>query len=223
MATSRFEHPSAAPMVLLLPDINAGGIGYWQDHWAASRIDCAKIEMGASHRPDRNSWVTRLDQAIRGLDAPILLVGHGTGALTIAWWAELLGQEIEASIVGALLIAPPDPAAAEGNERMHAFAPLPHTILPFPALVVASEDDPTVSTDRAFSIARQWGAGFARFGACGHFGADDGLGCWPQGEQLLDSFVDMIEPGWNSYRQAATTLFSGWLPQSSQPMRQLRR
>lgn len=210
-------------MVLMLPDADGGGIGYWQDHWAASRIDCASIDVGASHRPNRNNWVTRLDQAIRGRDAPIVLVGHGTGALTIAWWCELLGQELEADIVGALLIAPPDPAAAEGDERMHAFAPLPRTILPFPALVIASEDDPVVSVDRAFSIAREWGAGFARFGACGHFGAGDSIGAWPQGEQLLDSFIDLIEPGRGHHRESATTFFSGWLPQSGQPARQLRR
>jgi predicted alpha/beta hydrolase family esterase len=223
MATSRFERPSAAPIVLLLPDVDADRIGYWQDQWAASRLDCMCIDMGAARRPDRNSWVTKLDQAIRGLDAPILLVGHGTGALTIAWWNELLGQELEANVVGALLIAPPDPAAAEGDERMHAFAPLPRTILPFPSLVVASENDGAISIDRAFSVAREWGAGFARFGACGHFGTGDGLGAWPQGEQLLDSFIDLIEAGPIRATRSDTTFFSGWLPQSDQSLRQLRR
>lgn len=222
MATSHFEHRSAAPTVLLLPDIDSTGIGYWQDHWAASRIDCAIVDMGGSRRPDRNSWVTRLDQAIRGVDAPIVLVGHGVGALTIAWWSELLGQEIEASIVGALLIAPPDPAA-EHNERMQAFAPLPRTILPFPALVVASEDDPYVSVDRAFSMARQWGGGFARFGACGHFGAGDGLGWWRQGEELLDSFIDLVEPGRRTPAGAGMDMIFGWTAQSGQSTSQLRR
>lgn len=221
MATSRFEHPSAAPMVLLLPDADAGAVDYWQDHWAASRIDCTSVDVGAGCTPNRNNWVTRLDQAIRGLNAPILLVGHGTGALTVAWWSALLGQEIEANIVGALLIAPADPATP-GNERIADFAPLPRTILPFPALVVPSEDDPAVTVDRAFSIAREWGAGFARFGAWGHFGARDGLGRWPQGEQLLDRFIDLIEPGRRN-SSPSDTFFSGWLPQSSQLTRQLRR
>ena len=222
MATSRFEHRSAAPTVLLLPDIDSTGIGYWQEHWAATRMDCATVDMGASRRPDRNSWVTRLDQAIRSVDAPIVLVGHGVGALTIAWWGELLGQEIEASIVGALLIAPPDPAA-ETNERMQAFAPLPRTILPFPALVVASEDDPCVSVDRAFSMARQWGSGFARFGNCGHFGADDGLGWWQQGEELLDSFIDLVEPGRRPPIGSGMDMIFGWTAQSARSTSQLRR
>ncbi len=222
MSTSHFEHRSAAPTVLLLPDIDSSGIGYWQDHWAASRIDCAAVDMGGSHRPDRNSWVTRLDQAIRGVAAPIVLVGHGVGALTIAWWTELLGQEIEASIIGALLIAPPDPAA-DYNERMQAFAPLPRTILPFPALVVASENDPYVSVDRAFSMARQWGSGFARFGACGHFGTDDKLGWWRQGEELLDSFIDLVEPGRRTPAGSGMDMIFGWTAQSGQPTSQLRR
>ncbi len=222
MTTSRFEHPSGAPMVLLLPDIDSAGFGYWQEHWAASRIDCAGIAMGGADHPDRNSWITRLDQAIRRLDAPVVLVGHGVGALTIAWWAALLGQEVEADIIGALLVAPVDPAG-EGHERMHAFAPLPSTILPFPSLVIASENDPGVSVDRAFDIARQWGSGFARFGECGHFGVGDGIGWWPQGEELLDRFIDMVEPGAPVSSSANMSLLSGWSDPISQPAGLLRR
>ena len=192
MATSRFEHPSRAPVALLLPDLDCAGPGYWQDHWVASRIDCRAIAMGHASNPDRNSCVSRLDHACRGVDAPLILVGHGLGALTIAAWAGLMSSESEVAVAGALLIAPGDPAA---DPRLQSFAPLPSTIFAFPALVVASEDDPELAPDRAFNLARQWGAGFARFGACGRFGPGDGLGWWPEGEELLDRFIDLVEPG----------------------------
>lgn len=223
MATSPFEHPSTAPLVLLVPDVDCDNATYWQRHWADSRIDCSIVDMGASYRPDRNSWITRLDQATRCAGAPVLLVGHGVGALAIAWWASLCGQEIESTVVGALLIGPTDPAMANDRERMQSFAPLPHTILPFPSLVVASENDPAVSIDRAFSIARQWGSGFARFGACGHFGIADGLDEWDQGEQLLDAFIDLIEPGQPALGGAEIDMMSGLVAQSRRPASQLRR
>jgi predicted alpha/beta hydrolase family esterase len=195
MATSRFEHPSSAPVALLLPDLDCEGAGYWQDHWAASRIDCRAVEIGHARTPDRNDLVSRLDHALRGIDAPLILVGHGVGALTIAAWAGLMSGESEAAVAGALLIAPNDPVSGEPDARLRSFAPVPDAIFSFPALVVASDDDPAVSIDRAFSFARQWGAGFARFGACGHFTPRDGLGWWPEGEELLDGFIDLIEPG----------------------------
>ena len=195
MATTRFEHPSAAPLTLLLPDLDGGERGYWLRHWVDTRIDCRLVDLGQARVPDRNSLVTRLDHALRGLDAPVILVGHGVGALTIAAWAGLISSESEAAVAGALLIAPGDPAAADADPRLSDFAHLPSAIFSFPALVVASDDDPSLSPDRAFSLARQWGAGFARFGACGHFAPADGLGWWPEGEELLDRFIDLVEPG----------------------------
>ncbi|KQX20166.1 MULTISPECIES: RBBP9/YdeN family alpha/beta hydrolase [unclassified Sphingomonas] len=217
MATTRFEHPSAAPLTLLLPDLDGEGAGYWLRCWVDTRIDCRMVDLGQSRCPDRNSLVTRLDHAVRRADAPIILVGHGIGALTIAAWAGLMSMESEAAVAGALLIAPSDPNAADADPRLLAFAPLPSTVFSFPALVVASEDDPVVSPDRAFSLARQWGAGFARFGACGHFAPADGLGWWPEGEELLDRFADLLEPGRAQAMRGIDHLAAALPPRAAQP------
>jgi len=195
MATSRFEHPSTAPITLMVPDFDCDSTAYWQDDWQRSRIDCLTVDIGTSGRPDRNSCVARLDRALHRIDAPVVLVGHGLGALAIAAWVDLLGHDVETQVAGALLIGPRDPSAARCNTTLQAFAPLPATVFPFPALVVASEDDAQLSIDRAFSIARQWGAGFARFSDCGDF---HGLGRWTQGEELLDRFLELVEPGHRS-------------------------
>lgn len=194
MAASRFEHPSAAPVALLLPDLDGADGSCWQQHWTETRMDCRMVDLGHSGSPDRNSLVMRLDHALRGVNAPVVLVGHGSGALTINAWAGLMSGESENIVVGALLIGPSDPLAQRADMRLKAFAPFPSAIMSFPALVVASEDDPAVSVDRAFDFARLWGAGFARFGACGHFGSADGLGWWPEGEELLDRFIDLLQP-----------------------------
>lgn len=195
MATSRFEHPSAAPVTLLLSDLDCEVGGYWQRHWIEGRIDCRAVDLGNARQPDRNSCVMRLDHALRRVGAPVILVGHGVGALTIAAWTGLMSSESESAVAGALLIAPCDPMAEGADPRLQCFAPLPTTIFTFPTLVVASDDDPAISAERAFSLARQWGAGFARFGECGHFMPSDGLGWWDEGEELLDRFIDLVEPG----------------------------
>jgi len=222
MAT-HFEHPFAAPMVLLVPDVDSDGPAYWQHRWAGSRIDCAVVDMGHCHRPDRNDWITRIDRAVRRADAPVVLVGHGVGALAIAGWSMLYGQEAPSAVIGALLIGPTDPTEAIHAERLRSFAPLPPAILPFPSLVIASEDDPTITADRAFSMARQWGSGFARFGECGRFGLVDGLDDWPQGQQLLDAFIEMIEPDAARPDTTRIDMISGLAAQSRRPAGLFRR
>lgn len=220
MATSHFEHPSAAPLILLVPDLDADCPAYWQRQWAVSRSDASIVDLGNCYRPDRNNWITRIDHATRCAGAPVLLVGHGAGALAIVWWATLCAQENESAVVGALLVGP-SPTGTEYDDRLTSFSPLPQTILPFPSLVVASEDDAALPIDRAFSLARQWGSGFARFGDCGRFGAEDGLNAWPQGEQLLNAFIDLIEPGRRLPGGRSIDMMSGLVAQSPRQASQL--
>src|SRR5918912_318125 len=47
-----------------------------------------------------------------------------------------------AGIAGAFLVAPPDPASPGFPPEAAGFRPVPEAPLPFPALVVASRDDP---------------------------------------------------------------------------------
>jgi len=98
-------------------------------------------------------------------------------------------------VAGALLVAPSDPVGETVDSGLTSFAPVSGTVFCFPAMLVASANDPMMAEERAFSIARQWGAGFASFGQCGHFRPVDGLGRWPQGEEMLDRFIDLIELG----------------------------
>lgn len=202
MGASGFVQPSSPPVALLLSDLDGEDRDYWPAYWAKSRIDGRLVDLGHSGRPDRNHMVTRLDRAMRDIGTPVVLVGHGAGALAIAAWGELMSCEAENGVVGALLVAPSDPSSPDADRRLRDFGPLPSAILSFPALVLASDDDPLLSPERAFSLARQWGAGFASFGRCGHFGPEDGLGWWPEGEELLDRFIDLVDVGRDHGRRA---------------------
>jgi predicted alpha/beta hydrolase family esterase len=55
--------------------------------------------------------------------------------------------------------------------------------------VIASDDDPYVSIDRARGFAAAWGATFVAAGAVGHINAASGLGDWPAGRRALDALV----------------------------------
>ena len=72
-------------------------------------------------------------------------------------------------------------------EVVRGFAPMPLQALPFPSIVVASEDDPYVSMARARQFAEAWGSRIENIGPAGHINAESGLGNWPDGLALLES------------------------------------
>lgn len=180
----------ASPVVLTVPGLGGSGPSHWQTLWEQSRPDTARVELGMWNTPHRNSWVTKLDQAIRSARAPVVLAAHSLGCLAVAWWAELSGQPYGWPVAGALLVAPADVDRTAAPSELKSFGPTPQKPLPFPSLVVASSDDPWIDLDRARSLAISWGSHFVDAGAQGHINAASGIGWWEDGQQLLDRVID---------------------------------
>lgn len=181
------------PLVLTVPGLGNSGPGHWQTLWEQSRGDTARAELGMWESPRRNAWVTKLDQAVRTADAPIILVAHSLGCLAVAWWAELSGQTWGWPVAGALLVAPPDVDRSNACTEIRGFAPSPRIALPFPSILVASEDDPYASPQRSFDMAREWGSHFVEIGPHGHINAESDLGLWHEGQALLDRLIGAAE------------------------------
>ncbi|WP_243395709.1 RBBP9/YdeN family alpha/beta hydrolase [Sphingomonas oleivorans] len=187
------EFRGRRPTILTVPGLNGSGPSHWQTLWEKSRADCVRADLGQWASPRRNSWVTKLDRAIRTSEAPVILVAHSLGCLAVAWWAELAGQPWGWPVAGALLVAPPDVDRANACDELASFGPSPRTILPFPSILVASEDDPYASIQRSFDMARDWGSHFVDIGACGHINASSGVGWWQEGQELLDRLIGTAE------------------------------
>jgi uncharacterized protein len=189
--------------VLTVPGLNGSGPAHWQTLWERSRPDTVRAELGQWHRPHRNSWVTKLDQAIRAARAPVVLAAHSLGCLAVAWWAELSGQPYGWPVAGALLVAPADVDRTGACDEVRAFAPAPRRALPFPSLLVASEDDPWITPAAARSLAADWGSHFVDAGPQGHLNATSGIGAWPEGEALLNRVLLASGDGGGHVRSAA--------------------
>src|SRR3546814_19749339 len=93
---------------------------------------------------DRNSWVTRLDAAIRAADGPIVLAAHSLGCLAVAWWGALQSQAYGWPVTGALLVAPPDCDRLATPDTLGGLGHPPLAHIPFPSNVVASSHDPSI-------------------------------------------------------------------------------
>ncbi len=179
-----------APTILTVPGLGNSGPTHWQTLWENARDDVVRVDLGMWDTPHRNAWVTKLDQAIRTAQAPVVLVGHSLGCLAIAWWATLSPQPYGWPVAGALLVAPADVDRQDGPPELSGFAPAPATFLPFPSIVVASRDDPWIRFERAQALAGGWGSHFVDAGSAGHLNAASGVGDWAEGQALLTELID---------------------------------
>lgn len=179
-----------APLMLTVPGLGSSGPAHWQTAWESSLdLDVARVELGSWDDPHRNTWVNKLNLAIRRADRPVVLVAHSLGCLAVAWWVEYEALQEPHNVVGALLVAPPEVEEDEPDPRLTRFAPAPRCVFPFPSIVVASRDDPWIGFGRARSLAEAWGSRFADAGPSGHLNANSGMGDWAFGRLLLHQVV----------------------------------
>lgn len=192
-----------SPIILTVPGLGGSGPSHWQTLWEQSRPDTHRVELGMWDTPHRNAWVTKLDQAIRQAQAPVVLAAHSLGCLAVAWWAELAGQPFGWPVAGALLVAPADVDRTGAPAELSAFRPAPSKPLPFPSILVASSDDPWIAQARARTLATAWGSLFVDAGPQGHINAASGIGWWEEGQILLDRVLDAASDRNGRVRSAA--------------------
>lgn len=189
MALAALTHQTQSPLVLTVPGLDNSGPDHWQTIWEQNRSDCRRVELGMWDRPHRNTWVNQLNLAVRQANQPIVLAAHSLGCLAVAWWAQLEQPGEHSNVVGALLVAPPEVDFFPLDDRIATFAPTPAAILPFPSILVASQNDPYMGYRSARRLAKSWGSNFADAGRAGHINAQSGLGEWPFGQFLLQQLL----------------------------------
>jgi uncharacterized protein len=173
--------------VLVVPGLNGSGAGHWQTLWEALYPRTRRVAQRDWDHPDCADWRTTLETAIAAAPEPVVLVAHSLGCALVA---HLAARPSAARIAAALLVAPADVDSPERTPpETRSFAPMPTALLPFPATVVASANDPYVALTRAQSFAAAWGAVFVDAGPKGHLNADSSLGDWPEGRRHLDALL----------------------------------
>lgn len=179
-----------SPVCLLMTGSEVLPAHHWMSVWSRERPECELVELGCRHDPIRNIWISRIDQAVRAAEAPIVIVAHDLACLALLWWASLLGEDAAGPVCGALLVAPPDVDRASATASHSRFAPRPRQLLPFPSILVASAGDPYAAIERSQEMARDWGAAFVATDVDGHIDAHARLGAWEEGQTLLDILLD---------------------------------
>ncbi|KAF1042422.1 MAG: hypothetical protein GAK35_02732 [Herbaspirillum frisingense] len=173
--------------ILVAPGLHGSGPDHWQSRWQRLYPSFERVEQQHWNQADLPRWSRRLGEVLAQSARPTVIVAHSFGCLTTVHRAAALQAESGAAfpIAAALLVAPADP------DKFEVSAAVSHR-LPFPALVVGSEDDPWMSAARARHWAGVWGAHFRNAGAQGHINAESGLGDWVAGQELLLALLDRI-------------------------------
>ncbi len=168
--------------VLILPGWQNSGPVHWQSRWETLYGDL-RVEQHDWMRPLRGDWISRLEDVLLSQTCPSILVAHSLGCLLTAAWAS--HSRNTHLVQGALLVAPGDPEQPELQAALKSWLPVVRQSLPFPSILLGSQNDPYCSLERAKVFASDWGSEFVDYGARGHINADSGLGDWPEGRALL--------------------------------------
>ncbi|HVE52207.1 MAG TPA: alpha/beta hydrolase [Ramlibacter sp.] len=172
--------------VLILPGWENSGPRHWQTLWE-QRFGYRRVEQHDWMKPLRGDWVARLEDVVLTCQEPAVLVAHSLGCILAAAWAS--HSRNTQRVKAALLVAPPDVETPGIREQIPSWSPIALQALPFPAVLVASRDDPYCDFGRARMFASAWNAQFVDHGACGHINADSGLASWPEGHVLLQDLM----------------------------------
>jgi predicted alpha/beta hydrolase family esterase len=184
------------PTLIIVPGLGDSGPRHWQTLWQ-HKFGAERVRQDDPENPVPDVWATRLQEVIGSTPGELVLVAHSAGVATVVHWARLSSGGDRDRVRGALLVAPADPEApgtAERHPELLSLAPLPLEELPFPALLVYSENDPYCMPERAEALAEAWGAAAVSAGEAGHLNVESGHGDWPDGEVLLSEALHAWTP-----------------------------
>ena len=174
--------------IVVLPGIGDSGAGHWQTLWEQAHSGMRRFRPGSWDAPVLEDWMLALDRAVQAANDPPLLLAHSLACLLVAHWQ----RRSSAAVAGAFLVAVPDPASAVFPPEAAEFADPPQIRLRFPALMVASSNDPYGTVQYARAQAAHWESGLVEVGPLGHINAASGLGDWPQGRDLFGAFAARV-------------------------------
>ncbi|MFN8357533.1 MAG: alpha/beta hydrolase [Spirosomataceae bacterium] len=178
------------PTLLIIPGLGDSGPAHWQSYWLQEFDNAVKLVQDDWEEPLLTDWLQRLHETIVSLNRPTVLVAHSLAVSLVAHWAD---NHQHPMVKAALLVCPADvDSPAHTPDVVRNFAPMPTTRLPFPSVVVASENDTYVSLERASYFAECWGSQLVNVGAKGHVNASSQLEYWQEGQAILEHLLQQI-------------------------------
>jgi uncharacterized protein len=187
ITAERPENMENGVRTLIVPGLNGSGPDHWQSLWE-KKYGFERVEQLDWENPDAIGWAQNLNMAILKYSEKVVVVAHSLGCFTVIRWVKQYADFAE-RVQSALLVAPPDISSMAIPESVKAFALHNPVKLPFPSILVGSENDPYMTLKVARDLALALGSRFVNAGLVGHINIDSGHGPWPQGEVLFQELT----------------------------------
>ena len=173
-----------------VPGLGGSGEHHWQTFWEHAYPQIHRVEQADWDHPICSIWVNKLQLTTETWsDKPVVLIAHSLGCATLL---HAVTQRKLKGVAGAFLVAMPDVEREDFPTECIGFKPMPRVTLPFPTVMVASENDPYISAAGLKKWADVLGSKFVSVGQRGHIGTAAQLAYWEEGQQLLRSFVGTL-------------------------------
>ena len=178
------------PHLLIIPGLGDSGEKHWQSFWLQKFTNSTKVIQDNWDEPQLQQWLARLDENIQKIQQPTIFVAHSLAVSLVMHW---ITQNNNPNIIGAFLVAPADVNSPKHTpDFLRHFSPIPTHILPFPSIVIGTENDPYISLERAKELASHWGSDFANIGNKGHINSESNLEYWEEGQEFLKQLITKI-------------------------------
>jgi predicted alpha/beta hydrolase family esterase len=172
--------------ILIIPGYKNSGPDHWQTRWVERIKSARRVEQDEWSKPVVEEWTKRLAEEVNKAEKPVVLVAHSLGVATAIQAIPLFKKPV----IAGFFVAPPDVANPEIRPKhLMTFGPYPRDPLPFPSVVVASQNDEFSSIEKAEDIAGAWGSMFVDAGERGHIDDAAGHGPWPEGSLTFAKFM----------------------------------
>jgi len=161
---------------LLVPGLDGGGDGHWMSWFEAAIPDAERVSPPYPGNVDLAEWAACVRSALYNCDEPVWIIAHGFGSLAAARAA----FDVSDRVAGCMFVAPYDP------DHMRLAWLLPDEPLGFPAVLVASSDDPRMRLSKAAFWAGFWSCDFVNAGRAGSIDPAAGFGPWAEGLSIFE-------------------------------------
>jgi len=165
---------------LVVPGLDGGGAGHWLS-WIEDVVpDTRRVTQRELNSLDLPEWSAAVCAELGRCREPATVVAHGFGCLA----ALRASIDCPGRIGAALLVAPFD------ADALRLAWMLPEEPLPFPAVIVASSNDPYLRSSKAAFWANYWSCDLVDLGRAGCVDRASGFGPWPQALRLIAGLRD---------------------------------
>ncbi|HEY1059507.1 MAG TPA: alpha/beta fold hydrolase [Limnobacter sp.] len=186
------------PLCLTIPGLHGSDANHWQS-WVERELPNTRRVQGINFdRPVIAAWADAIRDNVRQAPGHVILLAHSFGCLA----SVMAISDHESKVCAVVLVAPATPSrfsasgliseqAGQGTSIVDCMPDVPLNV---PGLVVASTNDPWMTSEEAFRWAATWGLHAVSLSNAGHINTASGYGRWPSVVRLVQGLRDNWSP-----------------------------